>query len=197
MIQPCSGALQTSKTRWPLWCVKPDDLQARFPPLDVCFLHCISTNVQRWCAPSPLYSQVISGFFNVLMNVGEQRGDLSTWWEIRFQILSCILPRSLGFRLLSYCDSSGNVSVVEQSLCTLLTHCLQITGIFLSVSHFQESELQSIQLRAQVEQLREEKERLLNSLLEAELVTATADHGSVNCVVYLMLDPGWWIVMFA
>jgi len=40
-----------------------------------------------------------------------------------------------------------------------------------------------------VEQLREEKERLLNSLLEAELVTATAyDHGSINCVVYLILN---------
>ena len=86
------------------------------------------------------------------------------------------------------CDSSGNVSVVERSLCTLLTHCLQIT---LSISHFQEAELESIQLQAQVEQLREEKERLLNSLLEAELVTATAyDYGSINCVVYLMLDPG-------
>jgi len=74
---------------------------------------------------------------------------------------------------------------------TLLTHCLQITSIFLSVSHFQEAELESIQLQAQVEQLREEKERLLNSLLEAELVPSTAyDRGSINCVVYLMLDPG-------
>ena len=42
-----------------------------------------------------------------------------------------------------------------------------------------------------MEQLREEKERLLNSLLEAELVTAAAyDCGSINCVVYQMLDPG-------
>jgi len=86
------------------------------------------------------------------------------------------------------CDSSGNVSVVERSLCTLLTHCLQIT---LSISHFQDAELESIQLQSRVEQLREEKERLLNSLLDSELVTAADyDSASVKCVVYLMLDPG-------
>ena len=38
----------------------------------------------------------------------------------------------------------------------------------LCATHTQESELECIQLQSRVEQLKEEKERLLNSLVEAE-----------------------------
>jgi len=40
--------------------------------------------------------------------------------------------------------------------------------MFICISPLQEAELESIQMQAELDQMKEEKERLLNSLVEAE-----------------------------